>query len=249
MPESRPALDAQALAAIAHEDWPAALAQVRAHAHAGDVEAQALLGQLYAEGRGVERDEREALHWWSLAANSGHAGAANMLGRCHELGRGTSVDLERAAAWYRTSASAGFDWGLYNYANLLATGRGVAQDGAAAFALYRRAAGMGHAKSMNLVGRYYEEGTHVERDPLAAFDWYRRSAEAGDFRGQASCAAVLAQRGEIDAAAAWLRGAAETGTPAFLSKLAGELADSPHEILRDIGAACTWRAREVSRSV
>ena len=243
MPEPH-ALDAQALASVAREDWPAALAQVRASAHAGNVEAQALLGQLHAEGRGVERDEREALHWWSLAANSGHAGAANMLGRCHELGCGTPVDLERAAAWYRTSANAGFDWGLYNYANLLATGRGVAQDGAAAFALYRRAADMGHAKSMNLVGRHYEDGTQVERDPRAAFDWYRRSAEAGDFRGQASHAAVLAQRGEVDAAAQWLRRAMETGTPAFLSMLARQLADSPHAVLRDIGAACAQRTRD-----
>lgn len=245
MPES-PALDAQALAAVAREDWRAALAQVRASAHAGDVEAQALLGQLHAEGRGVERNEREALHWWSLAANSGHAGAANMLGRCHELGRGTPVDFERAAAWYRQSAAAGFDWGLYNYANLLATGRGVAEDGAAAFALYRRAADMGHAKSMNLVGRHYEDGVHVERDELVAFDWYRRSAEAGDFRGQASCAAVLAQRGEVDAAAAWLRRAIDTGTPAFLSKLANELAGSPHEILREVAHACGARVREAT---
>lgn len=86
---------------------------------------------------------------------------------------------------------------MYNLANLLATGRGVTVDHQQALALYRRAAELGHAKSMNLLGRYLEEGQVCPPDPLAAREWYRRSAEAGDFRGQFSFAAVLADEGGL----------------------------------------------------
>ncbi len=172
-----------------------AIAEIRRAARSGDVGAQALLGQVFLEGRGVEVDEAEGFHWHAVAASAGNIESMNMVGRCHELGRGTVVDETLAAVWYRKAASAGLDWGIYNYANLLATGRGVARDRPQAFALYQRAAAMGHAKSMNFVGRHYDEGWDVERDPDAAADWYRRSAEGGDFRGQASYASVLAREG------------------------------------------------------
>ena len=209
-----------------------AIAEIRRAARSGDVGAQALLGQIFLEGRGVAVDEAEGFHWHAVAASAGNIESMNMVGRCHELGRGTVVDETLAAVWYRKAANAGLDWGLYNYANLLATGRGVARDRARAFALYRRAAAMGHAKAMNFVGRHYDEGWDVERDPDIAFDWYRRSAEGGDFRGQASYASVLAREGRFDEAERWLVRAIEAGSRVFLEKLVRSLADSPHERFR-----------------
>lgn len=240
MPEA--VLDRAHLDTLLHADPAAARAEVRAAARAGDVTAQLLYAQMLCEGRAGPRDEAEGLHWYSLAASAGHALAMNMLGRCHELGCGTGVDEALAAVWYRKAADAGLDWGMYNLANLLATGRGVRQDRARAFTLYCRAATLGHAKSMNLVGRHYEEGWEVEPDPRLALTWYRRSAEAGDFRGQASYAAILTQAECIDEAAHWLRQAATTGTPAFLSSLGEQLAASPHATLRAIGADMRARA-------
>lgn len=238
MPELQavPAFERERLGALLRVDSDAALEQICSAARAGDVQAQVLRAQMSCEGRGVALDPVEGLYWYTLAASAGHALAMNMVGRCHELGRGTPANAELAAAWYRKAADCGLDWGLYNYANLLATGRGVKRDPARAFALYCHAAALGHAKSMNLVGRHYEEGLEVGRDPVAALAWYRKSALAGDFRGQASYAAILTQAGRLDEAAQWLRRAAETGTPVFLEKLGGELAGSAHAVLREIGA-------------
>ena len=241
MPEA--ALDRQRLDALLHGDPAAARARVLAAARQGEVNAQVLYAQMLCEGRAGPRDEVEGLYWYTLAASAGHALAMNMVGRCHELGRGTPVDEALAAAWYRKAAASGLDWGMYNLANLVATGRGVRRNAAEAFALYCRAATLGHAKSMNLVGRHYEEGWQVAADPRVALHWYRRSAEAGDFRGQASFAAILTQAGRIDEAAAWLRRAAGTGTPAFLARLGDELRGSQHAVLRAIGADMCARAR------
>jgi TPR repeat protein len=227
-------------------DASAAVAQVRAAASAGDIAAQALYAQMLSEGRGLAPDPVEALHWHTLAANSGDAAAMNMVGRCHELGCGTPINLELAATWYRKSARSGFEWGMYNFANLLAKGRGVKADRKLAFVLYRRAAALGHAKSMNMVGRHYDEGWEVERDAAVAEAWYRKAALGGDFRGQTSYASILAQRGDVQGAAEWLRRAAATATPAFLERLAGDLAQAPHALLREVAAAMRERLSRVA---
>jgi len=182
----------------------------------GVVDAQALLGQILLDGRGIERDAALALKWFAIAASRGHAMAHNMLGRCHEHGWGCEASAERAAGHYLHAARAGLDWGLYNLANLWGTGRGLALDHARAFGCYLQAATMGHAKSMNLVGRYLEQGLVMAVDLPAPKVWYKRSAQAGDFRGQFSHAAMLAEEGDIDTAVMWLQRALEGGNTNFL---------------------------------
>ena len=229
------------------DDSPVRAAQaILMAAKEGVVDAQALLGQILLEGRGIERDEALALRWFQIAAQGGHRMARNMLGRCREHGWGGAVDEAAAAREYRLAADAGLDWGLYNYANLLATGRGVAEDQPHALACYRQAAEQGHAKSMNLLGRYLEEGQYCPRDLEAAVAWYRRSAEAGDFRGQFSYAAVLADRGQVDAALEWLRKALAGGNLKFLRVAHKALAAANDPQIRAMADA--YRQRAVSLS-
>lgn len=209
-------LDGEQLRAMLDESPARAAQAILMAAKEGVLDAQALLGQILLDGRGIERDEALALRWFQIAARGGHLMARNMLGRCLEHGWGCVADERAAAGEYRLAAQAGLDWGLYNYANLLATGRGLTQDQQQALACYRQAAELGHAKSMNLLGRYLEEGQFCARDVTAARDWYRRSAEGGDFRGQFSYAAVLADQGQVEAALAWLHEALEGGNLKFL---------------------------------
>lgn len=214
----------------------------------GDLDAQALLGQLLLEGHGIARDHRLAVRWFRIAAARGHALACNMLGRCLEHGWGCTADAAEAARHYRAAAAAGLDWGLYNLANLLATGRGVARDEPAAFALYLQAARLGHAQSMNLVGRHYEQGRGVPRDLAAAHAWYRRSAEAGDFRGQFSHAAVQIERGEVAQALPWLQRAVEHGNLAFLRVSRHRLACSKEPRLLGMAHRYFRRAAELGEA-
>ncbi len=232
IPPDAAASNGDTLARLLREDPGEACRALERQAHLGCRNSQRLLAQMYVDGKGVERDDAAGFHWFCVAANNGHLEAMNMLGRCHELGIGTPANVELAAVWYRKAADGGLDWGMYNHANLLTTGRGVGRDLGRAYALYLRAARMGHAKSMNLVGRFLEEGLVAEADPAAAAAWYRRSAEAGDFRGQASYAAILAECGRLEEAEAWLRRAIPQGSPGFHAHLAGQLDASPHPRLR-----------------
>ncbi|MDR2871664.1 MAG: sel1 repeat family protein [Xanthomonadaceae bacterium] len=220
------------LIAQLRDDPYAAATRIEKTAQTGDVDAQALIAQMYAEGKGVVQNKELGFHWYSIAANNGHVESMNMVGRCYDLGHGVAANDELAVVWYRRAAEHGLDWGLYNYANFLTTGRGIRQDHPLAFTLYLQAAEKGHAKSMNLVGRYLEEGLASATDRDAAIDWYRKSAHAGDFRGQTSYAAVLAESGRIDEAEHWLKLALKHGSPSFLAHMRNTLPQVPYSRLR-----------------
>ncbi|RON65081.1 tetratricopeptide repeat protein [Pseudomonas fluorescens] len=241
-------LDAAGLTAMLEESPARAAQAILLAAGEGEIEAQALLGQILLDGRGIAQDQALALRWFGIAAGRGHLMARNMLGRCHEHGWGCVADAGIAAQHYRMAAEAGLDWAMYNLANLLATGRGVAVDQPQALALYRQAAESGHAKSMNLLGRYLEEGRHCRADPAAAFDWYRRSAQAGDFRGQFSYASVLAERSQIEEASGWYRQAMCGGHAVFLQVAAQTLENAPHPAIQALAQEYKERAERTAVS-
>lgn len=234
------ALDTAQLDDLAKQPQRAARLVLGAAA-AGEIEAQALLGQILLQGRGIEADPALALTWFDIAAGRGHAMACNMAGRCHEHGWGCLADPARAAEYYRRAADLDLDWGMYNLANLLATGRGVVQDDVSAYRLYRQAAELGHAKSMNLTGRCLEDGCGVARDVAAAHAWYARSADAGDFRGQFSHAAVLLAQGQWAQARGWLEQALQLGHLRFIETALASLQAAALPPITDIVEAYAQR--------
>jgi TPR repeat protein len=239
-------LNGEQLSAMLTESPARAAQAILLAAGEGEVEAQALLGQILLDGQGIAKDQPLALRWFGIAAGRGHLMARNMLGRCHEHGWGVAADASVAAQHYRIAAEAGLDWAMYNLANLLATGRGVAVDHLQALALYRRAAEVGHAKSMNLLGRYLEEGQVCAADPSAARAWYRCSAEGGDFRGQFSFAAVLAGEGRIDEAVVWLEKALAGGNLNFLRVASQALASATDPRIQALAGRYALRCQEPS---
>lgn len=242
-------LDGDALNAMLDESPARAAQAILIAAREGVIDAQALLGQILLDGQGIAQDRTLALRWFDIAARQGHLMARNMLGRCHEHGWGCVADAAVAARHYGLAAEAGLDWAMYNYANLLATGRGVSEDQAQALDLYRRAAELGHAKSMNLLGRYLEEGRICPVDAKAAHDWYRRSAVGGDFRGQFSYAAVLADEGNIDEALIWLRKALDGGNLNFLRVASQNLASATDPRIRAFAAEFNQKSFQLSEGM
>ncbi|KIO47791.1 tetratricopeptide repeat protein, partial [Nitrosospira sp. NpAV] len=66
--------------------------------------AQYALGVLYAKGRGVAQDDREAVSWYRKAAEQGNADAQYNLGLAYTKGQGTTQDERQAAFWYLKAA-------------------------------------------------------------------------------------------------------------------------------------------------
>ena len=89
----------QGTAAMARQDYPAAVAILSPLAQNGDPAAQAYMGYLYAMGRGVPQDYSQAAIWYRRAAEQGHSGAQYELGLLYDKGQGVPVNVIQAEKW------------------------------------------------------------------------------------------------------------------------------------------------------
>jgi len=65
------------------------------------------LGLMYEQGRGVPKNDAEAVRWYRLAAEQGHAGAQFNLGVIYDQGRGVPKNDAEAVRWFRRAAEQG----------------------------------------------------------------------------------------------------------------------------------------------
>ena len=167
-------------------DHATALAEFTPLAEAGDAEAQEWLGWMYANGKGVEQDDAEAVKWYRLAvegfrraAEAGDAEAQYNLGVMYGEGRGVAQDDAEAVKWWLLAAEAGDASARYNLGWMYANGKGVEQDDAEAVKWFRRAADASHVRAQYNLGRIYFNGEGVEQNYAEAVKWWRLAAEAG----------------------------------------------------------------------
>ena len=65
---------------------------------------------MYRDGRGVERNDREAIRWFRRSADQGNSYGQADLGWMYENGRGVQRDRVEAVRWYRRAAEQGNSW-------------------------------------------------------------------------------------------------------------------------------------------
>jgi TPR repeat protein len=112
--EAAPPPSARAAAAPPN-DLPLAVAKARTGdpsglvqlADAGQVEAQALLGDYYLNNPKVKRDPKEARRWLEKAAAQKHPAACRMLGELYDSGEGGRRDKKKAMELWKTAEGAG----------------------------------------------------------------------------------------------------------------------------------------------
>lgn len=193
------------------------LATWRVRASEGDAEALNALGNAYALGQGVPRDDNEALRHYQAAANAGYAPACFNLGLIHELGRGVPRNETEAARWYRLAAAQNHPRAALQLAVLLEDGRGVTRDEAEAARLYRLAAEQGIGAAQTSLGLMLAAGRGALAVNLPeAAAWLTLAVEQG--APPASRDLVVArltpeQRSASEAILAELRGRLGAGAP------------------------------------
>ena len=141
-------------------------------------QAMLILGDCYADGRGVLKDPVQAVEWYRKAAELGNSEAMFKLGSCFAKAQGVQQDQAQAVAWYRTAAEHGNSAAMNNLGACLARGFGTPQNYAEAFAWYQKAAELGQASSMENLGHCYKLGLGVPEDPLQAETWFQKASSA-----------------------------------------------------------------------
>ena len=69
---------------------------------------------MYADGKGVKQDHKEAVTSYRKAAEQGVANAQFNLGTMYSKGQGVKQDYTKAVTWYRKSAEQGYALAQYN---------------------------------------------------------------------------------------------------------------------------------------
>jgi len=69
-------------------------------AESGNAPAQLILGEMHLHGKGLPRDNSEALRWFRAAAEQRNAEALRKMGFMYESGLGVERNPELAAEWY-----------------------------------------------------------------------------------------------------------------------------------------------------
>lgn len=186
-------------------------------AKSGDAQAEYDLGEAYLDGRGVPKDEAEAVRWFRKAAEQGNAAAQTYVA----VGYVETKNYVEAVRWYRKAAEQG---------DLVAGGQLCAfeyESGAGLISrtnydpepedarLCRKVAEQGYADAQLNLGQLYANGFGVPKDEAEAVRWYLKAAEHGLAIAQHDLAWMYrngqgAAKDEAEAAR-WFRKAAEQG--------------------------------------
>lgn len=112
----------------AESDFPVILRYLKIGSDAGYPNSEYTLGKLYAEGVGVERDERRAAELFLSASIKGFAKAQYNLGKVYRDGRGMNRDEELSIFWFLEAAERGHGRAQDKIAERALAGAGVARD-------------------------------------------------------------------------------------------------------------------------
>jgi serine/threonine-protein kinase len=205
-------------------DWVAAFPLCRAAAETS-IQARRMVGIMYAEGKGVAEDQRQASAFLRDAAEEADLPAVWLMAQRYESGLGTDPNPERAAGFYLLAATLGVRDAWPIVAERYAAGNGFKRNDEAAFAWWRRAAdSLGHLPSMTRVAEAYSRGRGVKKDELLAQSWYFRAAEKGDAEAEYQVGMMHVKgkgvRKDPFTARGWLEKAAARGHEAARLELA-----------------------------
>lgn len=121
--------------------------QIAGRAAQGDADAELLMGQRYADGSGVVKNDKEAVRWFEKAARHGNAEAQYRYGLALLEGRGVVQDYRAAFSWIERPAKLGHSNAQYTLGELYRYGTGTVMNKAQAYLWFNLAAAQGVEKA------------------------------------------------------------------------------------------------------
>src|SRR5215831_8130305 len=92
-------------ASVGRSDLTAAARRIIPQAQRGDAHAQAVLGFMYANGRGVPQSYDVAVDWYLRSAEQGDPDGQHLLGLMYDKGFGVNADVVLAYKWLNLAAA------------------------------------------------------------------------------------------------------------------------------------------------
>lgn len=170
-----------------------------------------VLGSLYLNGWGIEKDVNRALENYKMAAALGDETAMNQIGFIFMGDEGIDENPEQSFYWFNEAAKKGSDVGMYNLGCCYKNGYGTETDIEQAAEWFKKAAEQGYVDAMCDLGEYYQ-------DNLVDFNkakmWYLKAAELGNAEAQNKLGVLYADiENDYKEAIKWYKKAMEQDNP------------------------------------
>lgn len=183
------------------KEYNKAISWLTKGANKGYSDAQYLLGLMYFNGEGCEKNTSTAVYWYRKSAEQDHAGAQCNLGYCYVNGIGVSENIFD-----------GFDWTRKAYKN----GSNIAEENLSSyFRDFKLMAENGNTTAAFYLGLCYENGYGTSQNYYEAIKWYNVSANSGSPAGMNNLAYLsyygLGTSVDKVSAICWWKKASENG--------------------------------------
>lgn len=194
-------------------------------AKAGDPAAQTLVAEIYSRGLGLKADQKQAAHWYGLAAEQGEHEAQFRYAAMLLQGIYVPKDTKKAEILMKKAADANNAMAQFNYAQMLMM-RNPGMTGVEnAYPWFQKAADAELADGEYAVSQILANGTlNVKRDDLKAREYLLRAARKNYDTAQLDLATWLVEgRGgerDYDSGFRWMLMAARGGNVAAMARLA-----------------------------
>lgn len=194
-------------------------------AKAGDPAAQTLVAEIYARGLGVKADQKQAAHWYGLAAEKGENEAQFRYAAMLLQGIYVAKDAKKAEALMKKAAEAGNAMAQFNYGQMLMMRSPGMKGVDEAAPWFQKAADAGLADGQYAVSQILANGTtDVKHDEIKAREYLLLAARKNYDTAQLDLATWLVEgRGgerNYDAGFRWMLTAARGGNVAAMARTA-----------------------------
>ncbi len=126
-------------------------------ANIGVPKSQYMLGFIYENGMGIEKDKTIALRWYKSAADLGNTDAQIRFGSLYAVGDGVPQNYQTAMEWYKKAADQGSVDAFNRLGWMYEFGWGVYEDFSTARDLYRKGEAIGSMHSRTNLNRLYNK--------------------------------------------------------------------------------------------
>ncbi|HWD12397.1 MAG TPA: tetratricopeptide repeat protein [Pseudochrobactrum sp.] len=194
-------------------------------AKAGDAAAQTLVAEIYARGLGIKADQKQAAHWYGLAAEKNEHEAQFRYAAMLLQGIYVAKDAKKAEVLMQKAAEAGNAMAQFNYGQMLMMRNPGLKGLEEATPWFEKAADAGLADGEYAVSQILANGTSkIKRDDAKARDYLLRAARKNYDTAQLDLATWLVEgRGgerNFDAGFRWMLTAARGGNIAAMARVA-----------------------------
>jgi len=178
-------------------DFKTSMAHFKVLAESGNTEAMWYVGDMYNNGRGVDRNVTTAVEWFRKAAKENQPWALFEIAWFYKNGTGGyKRDAGTALDMFEQSGTHGYSLGQYHAGLAYLEGIGTDKDIDKARERFTRAADQGHLESQALVGDMYYHGKGVKIDDRKAHQYLKAAAERGHPLAQMNLA-MMYENGDV----------------------------------------------------